>query len=154
MDLVFNLNVLIIIYTVQAYDEPVGYIGCFDDGGGQQLPIRLKSSDTNSGDECKQRCKGYRYAGTKAANQCHCGTTLMNTRTGTRCTLKCTGNQNEICGGVSHISIYDNWNCVKQPCGNNAIKCTDNSASDYVCTCREGWTGRNCSEGQLLCLDN
>ena len=58
---------------------------------------------------CIAACKGYKYAGMEAGNQCWCGDILPAAalkRPG-ECTTKCLGNKNEMCGGHWRINIYD-----------------------------------------------
>ncbi|XP_053397207.1 uncharacterized protein LOC123551725 isoform X3 [Mercenaria mercenaria] len=128
---------------------PIGYLGCFDDSSVQNtnLDIKLSTSDTNSGEECMQRCStnGYRYAGTKIARQCHCGTRIKNNQQTSGCVVLCTGRNDEYCGGPLQISIYDTWQCVREPCQNNA-RCNDIDSRTYTCSCIEGWQGENCTQ--------
>ncbi|XP_053397218.1 uncharacterized protein LOC123551730 isoform X5 [Mercenaria mercenaria] len=128
---------------------PIGYLGCFDDSSVQNpnLDIKLSTSNTNSGEECMQRCstKGYRYAGTKIARQCHCGTRIKNNQQTSGCVVECTGRIDEYCGGPLQISIYDTWQCVRKPCQNNA-SCNDIDSRTYTCSCIDGWQGENCTQ--------
>ncbi|XP_053397217.1 uncharacterized protein LOC123551730 isoform X4 [Mercenaria mercenaria] len=104
---------------------PIGYLGCFDDSSVQNpnLDIKLSTSNTNSGEECMQRCstKGYRYAGTKIARQCHCGTRIKNNQQTSGCVVECTGRIDEYCGGPLQISIYDTWHVQKPPASSTSV---------------------------------
>ncbi|XP_060567882.1 xylosyltransferase oxt-like [Ruditapes philippinarum] len=87
---------------------PNGFIGCYKDKRDRILSTSLYSSDSITGDVCKQDCKdaGYRYAGTEGL-ECFCGHTFKDYTKETGCNAWCSGNQNERCGGHWRISLYD-----------------------------------------------
>ena len=62
------IKMLLMIYKniFLAY-VPSGYLGCYVDKSERILSDRMPNSASNTGDECKQKCKaaGYRYAGTE-----------------------------------------------------------------------------------------
>ncbi|XP_060567244.1 uncharacterized protein LOC132726017 [Ruditapes philippinarum] len=88
---------------------PSGYLGCYIDKIARILSHRMPNSAHNSGDQCKKQCKaaGYRYAGTEFTYECFCGNFIKEYPKGSKCTAKCPGNKNEVCGGTWHISLYD-----------------------------------------------
>ncbi|KAI4210106.1 MAG: hypothetical protein LQ351_007008 [Letrouitia transgressa] len=58
---------------------------------------------------CVQHCDslGKKYAGTENEGQCFCGDKLIGSQLKPgKCTSKCNGNKNEICGGPGYLSIY------------------------------------------------
>ncbi|KAL8841489.1 MAG: hypothetical protein Q9170_000872 [Blastenia crenularia] len=66
---------------------------------GQQI------SSSNCVDHCDSI--GAKYAGTENGGQCFCGNELVNSASHPgKCTSKCTGDNEEICGGPAHLSIY------------------------------------------------
>jgi len=52
--------------------------------------------------------KGFSYAGVEYGNQCFCGNTAALNPTTTGCTMACTGNSTEICGGSYKINVFHN----------------------------------------------
>ncbi|KAL8988123.1 MAG: hypothetical protein Q9177_002754 [Variospora cf. flavescens] len=62
-----------------------------------------------SSSNCVERCDslGAKYAGTENGGQCFCGNQVINSanRPG-KCTIRCNGDAEEICGGSGHLSIY------------------------------------------------
>ncbi|XP_053397219.1 protein delta homolog 1-like isoform X6 [Mercenaria mercenaria] len=126
---------------------PKGYLGCYEGKLARILDIKLKSSESNSGDECKIRCSSreYRYAGTENKVECHCGFRLKNYPMSSGCNMTCPGYEKEYCGGLMRISIYDTWQCARKPCKNNAT-CQDLSKDAYKCNCTDGWEGIHCNE--------
>ncbi|KAL9006808.1 MAG: hypothetical protein Q9188_000419 [Gyalolechia gomerana] len=62
-----------------------------------------------SSSNCVEHCDsiGAKYAGTENGGQCFCGNELVNSASHPgKCNSKCTGDDNEICGGSAHLSIY------------------------------------------------
>ncbi|XP_053398399.1 uncharacterized protein LOC128546069 [Mercenaria mercenaria] len=88
-----------------------GYLGCFEDSGYRLLNESLRSSFSNTGEECKQRCEraGFRYAGTEYRIECYCGNSFSHKTEVSGCNMSCPGNSMEYCGGGWRISLYDNW---------------------------------------------
>ena len=86
---------------------PSGYQGCYTDDGNRALPNLLGYSETV--ESCKQKAAsaGYAYAGLQWYGQCFAGNTLGYTRVPDgQCNTLCSANQNEVCGGAWHNSIY------------------------------------------------
>lgn len=104
-------------YGIDAFQK---YLGCFNDtaGGVRTLnSISYSSYKDMTVGFCQQYCKarGYRLAGVEYAQECHCDNFINPTAvTGTRqCGSVCggtlsKGGQQEICGGVQSINVYNN----------------------------------------------
>ncbi|KAF8464887.1 WSC domain-containing protein [Kalaharituber pfeilii] len=89
------------------------YLGCASEGtGGRALDKDAFASSTMTTEACQDYCtgKGYPLSGTEYSTECYCGTTLAyNSALGsTACTMPCGGNSNQICGGPSALSVYNN----------------------------------------------
>lgn len=59
---------------------------------------------------CTDACRaaGYTYAGVEYAAECYCGNVLNNQRPGleSSCTMTCSGNSSEYCGGPNRLNLY------------------------------------------------
>ena len=86
---------------------------CFEDPrGGRVLPHGPWTGDMTI-DKCKKRCTGewystpYKYAGVEFAKECWCGNDRPTLPApDTDCSLPCTGDKSEICGGGHRINVY------------------------------------------------
>ncbi|KAG6045328.1 hypothetical protein E4U39_002462 [Claviceps sp. Clav50 group G5] len=91
--------------------KPFVYSGCFQDGkSGNALFFR---SSLDAGDmtveKCTAECKGngYRYAGLEYYGVCYCGTTIDGFQLDeSKCSLPCSGDKTQKCGGDSTLSIW------------------------------------------------
>jgi curli biogenesis system outer membrane secretion channel CsgG len=90
------------------------YIGCYKDQGdpngvaGRDLLGLITSSSSMTTELCVSFCKtnGFSYAGTQYGSYCFCGNTYGKSGTANNCNMVCTGNQNQICGGIWSNNIY------------------------------------------------
>ncbi|XP_053398398.1 uncharacterized protein LOC123551712 isoform X2 [Mercenaria mercenaria] len=112
----YNWMLLLFLMFLQtcsaANDNTVqGYLGCFEDSSDRLLNKSLESSNSNTGEKCKQRCEreGFRYAGTEYRIECYCGNSFSHKTEVSGCNMTCPGNSMEYCGGDWRISLYDNW---------------------------------------------
>lgn len=91
------------------------YIGCFSDRGD---PYGLKGRDLHGAalfndskmtpDRCMAYCKekGFRYAAVQYGSQCFCGNSYGRYGKSKSCNMHCSGDRNQICGGVWANSVY------------------------------------------------
>ncbi|KAF4635308.1 hypothetical protein G7Y89_g2796 [Cudoniella acicularis] len=97
------------------------YQGCYTDSPVRTLNAASYVSPTNMTDEycigfCNQ--EGYIYAGTEYSQECYCDNTINSISTvaaSTDCSMSCTGNSSETCGGSSRLSLF--WNGKNPPPG-------------------------------------
>ncbi|KAI1079335.1 WSC-domain-containing protein [Whalleya microplaca] len=84
------------------------YVGCFvDDGNPRPLPDKIISQGNMTAETCAQNCAGYNYFGNEYGRECYCGDNLPpNQAPETDCSLPCAGNNDEICGAGSRLSVY------------------------------------------------
>ncbi|CAM9509059.1 unnamed protein product [Ectocarpus sp. 4 AP-2014] len=86
------------------------YLGCY----GDSQTARVFSVSTDSGSMtsavCGSFCADYAYYGTQYGEECWCGNTSEYDTYGesTLCTMECSGDASEICGGFNAMSIYAN----------------------------------------------
>ena len=101
--------------TGSATDLPAGwaYAGCYSEGsGGRALTgAQLPDSQTNTVEACVAACisAGYVAAGMEFSTQCFCGNSINNggsLQPNSQCSMTCSGNSAEICGGPSLLSVY------------------------------------------------
>jgi hypothetical protein len=110
------------------------YLGCGPDIAGQARTLGGDSltADNMTNEKCVDYCvsKGFTIAGTEYTTQCFCGNSILAGREPVPglygdCTMPCSGDSKETCGGGGQISLY-------QKCGNtckNAIYAVNNSTS-------------------------
>jgi hypothetical protein len=57
---------------------------------------------------CQSFClsASYPLAGMEYASECYCGSSLVSNATSSACTMSCSGNSSQICGGPSALSLY------------------------------------------------
>ena len=89
-----------------------GYIGCYGDGaaGYSRALDGSEYTDDNSMTAalCYSLCQadGYTYYGTEFGSQCFCGDSYDAYGESTACTMACTGDADEVCGGDRALSVY------------------------------------------------
>ncbi|KAF3905657.1 hypothetical protein ABW21_db0206699 [Orbilia brochopaga] len=86
-------------------------MGCYKDyTGNRTLVDKVTTSTNNSAAFCYSFCGplGYKYFGTEYSNECYCGNAIVGTGApiSSGCTYKCTGDQNQLCGGSNRINMY------------------------------------------------
>ncbi|KAG5964532.1 hypothetical protein E4U57_005212 [Claviceps arundinis] len=91
--------------------KPFVYSGCFQDGKSGNALIFRSSLDAGSMtvERCTAECKGngYRYAGLEYYGVCYCGTTIEGVQLDdSKCSLPCSGDNTQKCGGDSTLSIW------------------------------------------------
>ncbi|XP_068710707.1 uncharacterized protein [Montipora foliosa] len=85
------------------------FMGCFQDSAARDLPTEIDVRPLTV-EGCVFKCgqSGFSMAGLQSSSLCFCGTTYS--RYGRlrdeHCTMRCTGNFKEICGGFMRNSIY------------------------------------------------
>lgn len=91
------------------------YLGCFvDDKNDRDLPeLLLNDHDgtTNDVDSCIALCKndGYAFAGLQYGKECWCGNSYGKHGIEAdvdACAMKCSGNEDELCGGPNRNRVY------------------------------------------------
>ncbi|KAG6278628.1 hypothetical protein E4U47_005141 [Claviceps purpurea] len=91
--------------------KPFGYSGCFQEGRGGNALIFRSSLDAGNMtvEKCTAECKGngFRYAGLEYYGVCYCGTTIDGAQIDeSKCSLPCSGDNTQKCGGDSTLSIW------------------------------------------------
>lgn len=89
-------------------DEKPGYVGCYKDTSVFDLDGFIERSRSNTPQSCIATCraKGFKYAGVQYSESCLCGNNYGRYGTADNCTMKCTGDSGQICGGYSSNGIY------------------------------------------------
>ena len=109
---IFKVILLTVIFSATLNAN--SYIGCFKDKGN---PFGLENRDLNgyyvnkSGMKIKDcinicKAKNFKYAGLENSTQCFCGNSYGKYGESKNCNMKCSGNPNEICGGLWAMSVY------------------------------------------------
>lgn len=117
-DLIFDCNAIAQqVGPLQANGTAqYGYLGCYRDlTPGRQLADQPYGDNNNTNGRCINSCKAsnWKFAGTTYTSQCWCGNALpLFSGTEDDCNYRCTGAQNETCGGngvfhnISMISLF------------------------------------------------
>jgi len=94
--------------TIKALAEPkASYLGCFASIPGSFSPPAGISSSNFIIENCMAACNGYRYFSVKKGTDCRCSQSPPSGSTAPNmCTLSCTGNRFEICGGSAYSNFY------------------------------------------------
>lgn len=85
------------------------FIGCFKDPNSPfDLDGALERSQANTPQRCIETCraKGFAYAGVQYGESCLCGNTYGKFGPADNCTMQCTGDASQICGGINSNSVY------------------------------------------------
>ncbi|KAI6778002.1 wsc domain-containing [Emericellopsis cladophorae] len=92
---------------------PFTKVGCFqdDDSASPALIYRSLSNQREMTiEQCTSECKGngFRYAGIKYEGVCYCGSSYDAPQVDdSLCSIPCSGDNEEICGGVDQTVIYE-----------------------------------------------
>ncbi|XP_022784044.1 uncharacterized protein LOC111324698 isoform X2 [Stylophora pistillata] len=85
------------------------FLGCYQDSESRDLPTEVPVKPLTV-EGCVSKCgeTGFSIAGLQSSTQCFCGSTYskygrLNDK---QCSMRCTGNYQEICGGVMMNSLY------------------------------------------------
>ncbi|KXT05146.1 hypothetical protein AC579_6359 [Pseudocercospora musae] len=104
-------------FGISSYQK---YVGCFNDTERAVRALNavsISNYSVMSVEWCQSWCqgKGYRLAGVEYGQECHCDNAMNPSAIAdpSRCTWNCgstmiSGGNQEICGGYSYISIYNN----------------------------------------------
>ena len=100
-------------FTQPPQQQPVQtqprYMGCFKDPNRPfDLDGFLERSGQNTPQRCVQVCaaKGFKYAGVQYSESCLCGNSYGRFGSANNCTMACTGDARQICGGGNANSVY------------------------------------------------
>ncbi|KAK8056954.1 WSC domain-containing protein [Apiospora rasikravindrae] len=92
-------------------------IGCYSEGtNGRTLTYQANTGNNNSAVTCTSACgaAGFSLAGTEYSGQCFCGNSFLNggAPATSGCSMLCSGNSTEICGGPDRLNVYSNGNAL------------------------------------------
>ncbi|KAI4181434.1 MAG: hypothetical protein L6R41_006629 [Letrouitia leprolyta] len=84
--------------------------GCYTEGtSGRALGDANTAYSGMTVEKCAAFCSGYTYMGVEYYSECFCGNTIAAgavPATDNGCTLACSGNSSEICGGANRLNFY------------------------------------------------
>lgn len=85
------------------------YQGCYTEGtNSRALSATATASRNMSVESCATFCAGYSYMGVEYSSECYCANRISDgsVLTSTGCSMTCSGNSNEYCGGPSRLNLY------------------------------------------------
>lgn len=85
------------------------YQGCYTEGTNiRALTATSITSANMSVESCATFCAGYSYMGVEYSSECYCANNISDgaTFTSTGCSMTCSGNPYEYCGGPSRLNLY------------------------------------------------
>lgn len=85
------------------------YQGCYTEGtNSRALSATATASRNMSVESCATFCAGYSYMGVEYSSECYCANKISDgsVLTSTGCSMTCSGNSNEYCGGPSRLNLY------------------------------------------------
>jgi hypothetical protein len=87
------------------------YAGCHTDSTAARALTAEAETDTvgMTVEKCTAFCAGYTYAGMEYASECYCGNAFANPSSvaaETDCSMLCSGNSLEFCGGPNRLTLY------------------------------------------------
>jgi hypothetical protein len=101
------------IFTDVTKTHKYRYIGCGLDLHQKALNTWAGSEPGQTVETCISKCskRGFNYAGLEYGAECFCGNVLApesgpNPKMMGKCTMKCSGDKNQICGDASRLSLY------------------------------------------------
>lgn len=101
------------LYVREKGEPDLQYMGCFKDLTNDQFELHLADSDTNTPEECFERCQensaGYIYSAVSNSKRCHCSAgppDFLSQLDNDGCSLPCEGNSDAYCGGPLNLQAY------------------------------------------------
>ncbi|KIW13478.1 hypothetical protein PV08_08666 [Exophiala spinifera] len=95
------------------------YISCYSDNGNPRTLATRTTSSQMTLELCAQAAQSgnYKYFGIEYASECWVGNTLASSAAPIaegKCSMQCSGNSSEVCGGPNALSLFQNKN-FQQP---------------------------------------
>ncbi|CAN0303355.1 unnamed protein product [Ectocarpus sp. 6 AP-2014] len=99
-------------YSMDVYAHDPAYLGCFQDSADRFFEWVHVRSTSNNQETCKSACDEFAaYYGTQHSEECWCGRFATYDDIGFGvCDMPCTGDSDEVCGGVYTMSAYQTIN--------------------------------------------
>lgn len=85
------------------------YQGCYTEGTNTRALSAVSTASVDmTVEKCATFCNGYSYMGTEYSSECYCGNSISDgaVLTSSGCSMACSGNQDEYCGGPNRLSFY------------------------------------------------
>ncbi|KAL0942681.1 copper radical oxidase [Colletotrichum truncatum] len=136
---VFNTNAAVSKPNFNPGPPGWNSLGCYNDNiNNNNVQSRVLAGDSfMSVLQCTNACQaaGYAYAGVEYSTECYCDNQILsgasNSQSG--CSMPCSGNSSEYCGGPDRINIYQSTSTPKS-----------------ISTIPNGWTAQGCFKDNVL----
>ena len=81
---------------------------CSDQVSNRALPHQVTVNGDMTIEKCTSKCsqEGYPLSGLEFSSECFCGTAISSPKVDDGCTMSCSGDSTEICGGSDRLSVY------------------------------------------------
>lgn len=127
------------------------YVGCYSEGtSGRALTHGIGSIPAAQMTiaNCTSACKtaGYSLAGTEYSSECYCDNNVQNggAPASSGCNMLCSGNQTEICGGSSRLSLYSVDGVVPRAPDPTSPAVTPTGTTPAPTGFPTGWSAQGC----------
>lgn len=95
---------------------PFSYQGCYTEAtNGRALSAKATAGSTMTVEQCSTFCTGYSMMGVEYGSECYCGNSLNtgSVSTTSGCSMTCSGDASEYCGGSNRLNLYSTGNSAK-----------------------------------------
>ena len=85
------------------------YTGCYSEASsGRALSANSTANGAMTVAQCASFCKGYTYMGLEYASECYCDNAIAagSAPASSGCSMACSGDSTELCGGPNRLSFY------------------------------------------------
>ncbi|KAI0018314.1 putative glyoxal oxidase [Xylariomycetidae sp. FL0641] len=102
----------LVVPSAAELDGMWNYMGCYTEVPGRALNQASFVQNNMTIESCLAFCDGqqYAYAGLEYSSECYCGAQLpnnsMHVNGSTDCTMPCSGNTQEVCGGPNRLTVF------------------------------------------------
>lgn len=123
--------------TVSKYGATVS--GCFYDEAGSGKDRTFKNGYLSAGNMTQEYCanfcgdRDYRYAGIEYGSECLCSNDAPTITTGATCSMSCSGNAAQTCGGSWSMTVLENAQIKANPTSQNGDVSLGSSYSAKGC---------------------
>ncbi|KAK3308814.1 uncharacterized protein B0T15DRAFT_411620 [Chaetomium strumarium] len=129
--------------------SPYTHVGCWTEGSNARAldAKAYTSGDNMTLENCAAFCAGYKYFGAEYSAECYCGNSLApssaNASSLDECSMPCSGNPYEYCGGPNRLELYstDNYTAPSGPSQPATVRSSGGTTWNFYQCVAEPTTG-------------